>query len=200
MKLHSDRSSNTWLTEPLSTKLQIKRGVSNTIKQKQTWKHFKYTRLKDKGSPKLGQGEIAHTLFTLNFFEIIVPYTLTLNKIACYLGDFSTSTAETHSTWPKIQIWISLAFLKAEVKLSLKKWNQSKLDQVELKNSLYMISASNHQSYITTKTLIAKANSLPLTNKQAGRNKSFSNGCHLQLIIPMDDTSYFTEKGEHYNS
>jgi len=150
MKLHSDRSSNTWLTEPLSTKLQIKRGVSNTIKQKQTWKHFKYTRLKDKGSPKLGQGEIAHTLFTLNFFEIIVPYTLTLNKIACYLGDFSTSTAETHSTWPKIQIWISLAFLKAEVKLSLKKWNQSKLDQVELKNSLYMISASNHQSYITT--------------------------------------------------
>ena len=128
MKLHSDRSSNTWLTEPLSTKLQIKRGVSNTIKQKQTRKHFKYTRLKDKGSPKLGQGEIAHTLFTLNFFEIIVPYTLTLNKIACYLGDFSTSTAETHSTWPKIQIWISLAFLKAEVKLSLKKWNQSKLD------------------------------------------------------------------------
>jgi hypothetical protein len=68
--------------------------VSNTIQQSQTWKHLKYTRLKDKGSPKLGEGKIAHTLFTVNFFESIVPYSLTLNKISFYLGDFSTSMQE----------------------------------------------------------------------------------------------------------
>jgi hypothetical protein len=34
--------------------------------------------------PTLRRREIADTLFTVNLFESIVPYSLTLTKLACY--------------------------------------------------------------------------------------------------------------------
>jgi hypothetical protein len=67
--------------------LQIKRGVKyNTTKL--DLEAFKIYKIERQGSPKLEEGKIAHTLFTLNFFESVVPYSLTLNKIAFYLGIF----------------------------------------------------------------------------------------------------------------
>ena len=75
--------------------------MPNTIHPNQNLVAFKSDKIVRQGLTQVKRREKADTLFTLNLFESIVPYSLTLTKIACYLGDSSTRMQEPRVLDPK---------------------------------------------------------------------------------------------------